>query len=127
MTPRRDNDSRRYSLADVVVVILLLGVGLYSPYLLPKPIPATSLQVRTPEGVKSISLVRDQVLEVDGKDGPTIIEIDSGRTRIVRSTCPDNHRHQVEGWIAQGGAALACVPNQVVLDLSGNGFDSVMR
>ncbi len=119
--------SRRYSFADVVVVISLLAIGIYSPFLLPKATDATSLVVRTPDGAQSLSMLRDQVVEVEGKSGLTVIEVESGKARILRSSCPNNHRHEIEGWISQAGAALACVPNQIVLDLSGDGFDSVMR
>ena len=119
--------NRRYSFADVVVVISLLAIGIYSPFLLPKTTDATSLVVRTPDGTQSLSMLRDQVVEVEGKSGLTVIEVESGKARILRSSCPNNYRHEIEGWISQAGAALACVPNQIVLDLSGDGFDSVMR
>lgn len=66
----------------------------------------------------SLDLSRDAVHEADGPLGVTRIEVRAGRVRVLSSPCPrQSCRHG--GWIDAPGAALVCLPNQVVVRLPG--------
>lgn len=55
-------------------------------------------------------------INVPGKLGETIVEIDMDRVRIVSSPCPDKDcEHQ--GWIKRQGQIIVCLPNRVVITI----------
>ena len=64
------------------------------------------------------SLKKDQLLSVKGPLGVTKIEIKDGRARITESPCL--HKVCVKmGWIRNAGKIAVCVPNQVVVRITG--------
>ena len=61
---------------------------------------------------------------------PTVIEVSEGGARVVSATCP--HRVcMAMGTIDRQGEVVACVPNKVLLRISGNredqGYDLLSR
>lgn len=67
-------------------------------------------------------------IEVRGPLGPSVIAVEPGRARVLSSPC----RHQVcvhRGWLTRSGDLAACVPNHLVVRLSGGvgAFDGVSR
>jgi len=68
--------------------------------------------------VETFDLERDRVSEIKGPLGVTKIEVRGGRVRVLFSPCPQQAcRHG--GWIGTAGEMLVCLPNEVVIRLSG--------
>ncbi|MGQ9631166.1 MAG: NusG domain II-containing protein [bacterium] len=65
-----------------------------------------------------ISLLRDGVITVEGALGDMKIEIKGGRARVIESNCPDKICIK-QGWIANRGETIICVPNRVVIKVLG--------
>lgn len=69
------------------------------------------------EVVKKISLQEDRPLQritIEGKKGPSIIEIKGRKVRMLEAFCPDKLCVK-QGWISNPGQSIVCVPNEIVL------------
>ncbi len=74
--------------------------------------------VHSPSGTTRLPVERDAVYEFAGPLGTTLVEVRDGRARILDSPCPHPCRHG--GWVSRPGQAAACVPNRVVLQVTGS-------
>lgn len=74
--------------------------------------------IQTPDEKHQYSLQHDQDIYMDGRLGESHIQIKSGRVRFIESPCPNKIciRH---GWLKRQGAVSACVPNQVMINITG--------
>lgn len=71
--------------------------------------------------VKRVALGEGQkkrTFEVDGVDGHSVFEVEDGRIRMVSSACRDKLCVGV-GPIDSGGRAIVCLPNRVVIRVTG--------
>ena len=71
--------------------------------------------------VLSITLGRGQPrrsFEIDGWQGPSVIEVEDGRVRMVSSHCRDKLCVGM-GWMDSGGRSIVCLPNRVVIRITG--------
>lgn len=76
-----------------------------------------------------LPLCGDRTVTVEGPQGKSIVEIRGKMVRISDSPCP-NKLCVRQGWTASG--AIVCVPNRVVVTISGyvndhGGIDAVTR
>lgn len=53
---------------------------------------------------------------VKGPLGTTVVQIKSGKVRVISSPCPQ-HICMAEGWINRPGEIIVCAPNRVVVKL----------
>ncbi len=65
-----------------------------------------------------LPLQEDREIQVTGPLGLTKIQIKNQKVRIVASACP-NKTCVKSGWISSAHHLLVCVPNQVVINISG--------
>ena len=74
----------------------------------------------------SFDLYQDQSIEVLGKLGASLLQIEDGKIRFVSSPCP-NKICIHHGWAHRGGEFLACVPNEVSVRILGpdSRFDTI--
>jgi hypothetical protein len=96
-----------------VVGLALLGMGR------PDGQAGRSVVIETLRGeTRVLDLSRARTVEVQGVLGTTTIAIEDGEVRIVDSPCP--HKLCVKkGPISRVGDFVACIPNGVVLAVSG--------
>ncbi|MES0874024.1 NusG domain II-containing protein [Sinimarinibacterium thermocellulolyticum] len=105
---------------DVLAIALasaLVG-ALYAHFWQPA-VAATHVELRV-GGVDAgrYALNEAREIRVDGRLGPSVLKIEDGRVRFLRSPC----RNQVcvhSGWLQRGGDAAACLPNRVSISLVG--------
>ncbi|MDQ3796482.1 MAG: NusG domain II-containing protein [Pseudomonadota bacterium] len=64
-------------------------------------------------------LSRDRRIAVHGRLGDSVIEIRSGRARFIASPCSGKVCIHA-GWINRAGATTACVPNGVIVSVTGD-------
>lgn len=77
--------------------------------------------------IQTLSLSKDQALTVSGPLGETVIEVQQGRVRVVRSPGPQQICVR-QGWMQKPGETLICLPNRVTIEIPGNsGIDGVTR
>ncbi len=68
-----------------------------------------------------------RTLRIAGRRGASIIEIAHGAVHFAASPCPGKFCIR-SGWLHDSGAAAACLPNRVSLEILGHGqprFDSI--
>jgi hypothetical protein len=76
--------------------------------------------------VQRVALAEDAALEVRGRLGPSLLEVRGGRVRFVDSPCVARYCVHA-GWLSRTGQVAACLPNGVVLEVTGGEreFDAV--
>ncbi len=74
--------------------------------------------------VGNFSLGEDRLISVDGKLGTTRVAISEKGVRVLDSPCP--YKLCVKsGAIDRSGETLVCLPNRVVVRITGNGQEAV--
>ncbi|MBK7686400.1 MAG: NusG domain II-containing protein [Rhodocyclaceae bacterium] len=80
------------------------------------------------ELIAEIALTAPRRVEVVGPIGTSVIEIASGRARVLADPGPRQYCVQ-QGWLTRANAVAICAPNQVSLQLAGpsnsNRHDSI--
>ncbi|MGB1560954.1 MAG: NusG domain II-containing protein [Sinimarinibacterium flocculans] len=115
------------SRGDVLAIVLAAAcVGLLYAHLWQPAVTATHVELRVggkPSGRYALADSRD--VAVEGRLGTSVLRIEDGRVRFLRSPC----RNQVcvhSGWLHRGGDAAACLPNRVSVGLvGGDALDGV--
>jgi len=110
---------------DVVLVVFILAAAAASMFLVSRATAHEkgSLAVVEVNGreVRRITLGSDQsarTITVEGWNGPSTLEVKEGRVRMVKSACRDKLCVGV-GWIDSGGRSIVCLPNRVVIKVTG--------
>ncbi|MGD8207054.1 MAG: NusG domain II-containing protein [Thiohalocapsa sp.] len=76
------------------------------------------VEIQGADGVERHNLWEARDLEVAGRQGATRVRIDPGRVRVTDSPCTDRVCMQA-GWLDEVGDTTACLPNGVVVTISG--------
>lgn len=79
------------------------------------------------EIVERVALDRDRPVRVEGPQGTAGLRVRDGAIRFVHSPCTGK-RCLRRGWLSQAGEAAACVPNRVLVQVTGSsnkGWDAV--
>lgn len=73
-----------------------------------------------------VPLSRDQRIEVPGALGTSVITIEKRRARVSSDPSPRQYCVR-QGWLQQAGEIALCLPNQVSIELAGDGkrYDSL--
>ncbi|MGC2048094.1 MAG: NusG domain II-containing protein [Gallionella sp.] len=66
-----------------------------------------------------VPLSRDQMIEVPGPLGISIINIKQRKARIASDPSPRQYCVR-QGWLQQAGEIALCLPNQVSIELAGS-------
>lgn len=113
-SPRKSHKS---TLADGLLLLLLIGLSLYSFVFIKEALPQGSTALIEAGGrpVYSLPLDRERSVAVDGPLGKTFIEIKDGRVRVADSPCRNKLcKHQ--DWTSRG--AVVCLPNRVIITIT---------
>ena len=65
-----------------------------------------------------------ETIAFEGRTGEVTIEIDGDRMRFVSSQCPDQTCERT-GWISRVGQSAVCLPNRVMIKITGSNPDGV--
>ncbi|MFP4014497.1 MAG: NusG domain II-containing protein [Chitinispirillaceae bacterium] len=113
-----DNTStlRSFGIADVVIIIALLG-GIFTILPMVKAtIPDSVAVFKQNTMIAQYPLDTDLIFSVKGNRGPVEIEIRDRKVRIIHVNCP----HQIckrSGSISRPFEQLVCAPNHVLLEI----------
>jgi hypothetical protein len=69
-------------------------------------------------------LNQDKEIIVNGKLGEAKVIIRDGRVRILNSPCPLKICEK-KGWISKKGDFIICIPNRIVIKITGKEYDAV--
>ena len=107
------------TLADRIIISIALAllVWLYIHYWVSDPQPADyALILVANHAPIRVDLQRDQQVPVQGRLGQSIIEVSKGHIRFASSPCR-NKQCIHAGWLTASGELVACLPNQVSIEL----------
>ena len=125
-------DRRRPTLWDGVVALVVVALAALLVFLL-RPAGGSNLTaVITLDGVQVAQYQLDQLdqpitLTVDEGTYPLTIRAEQGRICIEHSDCPSQDCVRT-GWISKPGQQIICLPDKLVISLSGSGsqeFDAI--
>ncbi len=68
---------------------------------------------------REVSLSRDQQIEVPGRLGTSVINIQQRKARIASDPSPRQYCVR-QGWLQHAGEIALCLPNQVSVELVGS-------
>lgn len=114
--------------ADLLVILACLAsiAGLFA-WLWAPGASGEWVEIQGADGVARHSLWETRDLEVAGRQGTTRVRIDLGRVRVTDSPCTDRICIRA-GWLDEVGDTTACLPNGVVVTISGRAgtrFDAI--
>lgn len=62
-------------------------------------------------------------LDVPGARYPITVEAENGRVRVSHSECPSQDCVHT-GWVSRSGGQIICLPNRLVVTVTGGGADA---
>jgi len=107
-------------------ILIVLAVVALSVFLIAQSVigagGGTDLEIRVTANGEEV-LVRPlgedyEELTVRGFEGDSYLEISGGRVRMIDSACPDKLCVK-SGWISRPGESIVCLPNRVVIEITG--------
>lgn len=106
-------------LAGLALFLVLIAFGLVSG-----GSPGSRVEIRSGGRVVFVAPLNEpRRVELSGPLGISVLQIEEGAVRVISSPC----RHQVcvkMGAIRHGGEVLACVPNRLVVRVTGTGEET---
>ena len=75
--------------------------------------------IQTADEKYRYSLQQDHDIHIHGQLGESYIQIRDGGVRFVESACPGKICIR-QGWLKRQGASSACVPNQIIINITGS-------
>lgn len=119
--------SRMLTIADIILIgTMLILLGQLFTHTFSHDKAQTAIITDHLGQHRQIDILRDQTMVVNGAIGESTLQITDGRLRFTRSPCT-NKLCIYNGWIKHGGETVACLPNQLSVQLAStdNGFDAI--
>jgi len=117
----------RPRLADGILLVILIALTAFSPRFLPAGLIGELVIVRTPDSVTEIFLDTDGRYPVTGPLGTALLVVEKGRAHLENAPCPLKIC-QAMGSINRSGQVIVCLPNSIVVKVSGpEEVDAVSR
>lgn len=112
---------------DKTLICLLVVVNLASLFLLTRIGKSKQVIIQVDQKVVGIYDLHDihaaaRTVMVQGPLGSSQVEIREGKVRMIFSPCP-NHTCRKAGWISSQGQVICCLPNKVLIRISGDEND----
>jgi hypothetical protein len=116
--------------ADRLLIVVLAVVALLAwPLAASAGSAGARVEITGPDGFTGVSLADEASLVVAGSSGEVLVEVSGDHVRVAEADCPDQVCVRT-GAVAAAGSVIACVPNGVVVRVTGgesDGFDARIR
>ncbi len=113
---------RYFKKSDIIIILLIISAAIGFLLWQRAMPPAATATISIDSAVKrtiDLSTAKDEIFKIDGYDNITF-EIKNGAIRILESDCHDRICIRA-GFISKKGQSAVCLPNRVVVELSGEG------
>ena len=108
--------------ADIVLAIVLLILGLGSPFLLRSDADGESRVILTMDGeeIGDYALSEDRTVSVTGESGEllNLVVIENGTVRVEEASCKGQDCVRM-GAISKEGEVIACLPHKLLITVTG--------
>jgi len=110
----------KIKISDIIIIFLVTGLTLFSAYsVYMKPRGISQVLIRGQDSEWAFPADAKETITVKGILGNTIIRIENGRSWVESSPC-ENQTCVASGCLTKQGQWAACLPNNVLLMISGN-------
>jgi len=110
---------QRTTALDRVIIVVMLALCGFLAVIVGMKKPGKTLYVNQGERVTyKAEMMTDQRVDLPGPLGVTVLEIKDGQARILSSPCPFKVCIGM-GAIRHAGEIIACVPNRLLIEISG--------
>ncbi len=108
----------------LIGTILVLALGAYLVFWLPAQTDSPLWAEISVDGqavwkANLTDLTGQDLLDIDGPLGTSVVEVKPGAIRMNYSPCPDHYCMET-GWINRPGRLIVCVPNRIVVKIYPN-------
>lgn len=113
----------KIKIGDVVVIIsflLIIAVSFFFVSSFSKSSENNLAYIKVKDSEYVYPLDKDAVLEFQGEKGKSVLEIKNGTIRFLESTCYDSTCIKMGEAGENKAKYLACLPNMVIVTISGN-------
>ena len=110
--------SRKLTLCDVLIVVLILLAAVFSAYFLFSRDAGASCTVSFGQESATFSLADDRVIPVRSNGYALTVVIEKGTVSVTESDCPDGICLN-SGAVSRKGQAIVCVPAGVIVRIDG--------
>ncbi len=118
---RKSSRFRPLKIGDVIVIGILICII----FLVPRNRGEKIKIFVDGKVIRVYSLNMDTTITIQGYKGPSVIQIQKGKVRMLDSTCPLKLCVKM-GWISNAGASIVCVPNRVTILIKGKAYWDVI-
>jgi len=116
--------SNKPKILDYLILLCAIGLIIFLSKSLTGGSGATYLDIQN-NGIDYLyPLATERVITLDGKIGPSTIEIKDGKAAFIESSCANKICIKM-GWISKPGQFAACLPNGILITIKGNNTSEV--
>lgn len=110
----------------LIIIVLIIIAILFGFYFITKKEAKTAYVYYESNLVKTIDLSINNKYIVNGFNGEVEIEVKDNQIRVIRETSP-YHLCSKQGFISNSNQSIICLPNKIVIEISGEEIDTVVR
>ena len=111
-------NKKLFSLADTIILLLIVAISLAGVLLLPKKAGEVADVYVSGKLYASLPLNRDTELTVTTEKGTNVVTVSDGKVFISRADCKGQDC-VAAGKISKKGSAIACLPHEVKIVVRG--------
>lgn len=124
MALKQDTSFYQVSRFDIFIIVLILSFSIFFLFWFADKRRQESTQPKTALIYQKDRLLEEIKLEEDRElnllNGRMQMEVSKKRIRVLNSDCPQ-HICVNMGWIQYSGQTIACVPNEVLIEIKSTG------
>ena len=107
----------------VLLIVSIIGVVVFK--LIGKS-GGSALVYHDGELIKTINLSIDNKYVVNGDNGDVVIVVSGGKIKVDEENSP-LHLCSKQGYISNTYESIVCLPNKIVINISGDELDAVVK
>ena len=114
--------------SDIKLVLILLVVSVIGivVFRLVGKSGGSALVYHDGELIKTIDLSIDNKYVVNGDNGDVVIVVSGGKIKVDEENSP-LHLCSKQGYISNTYESIVCLPNKIVINISGDDLDAVVK
>lgn len=109
----------------VIVLLIVSIIGVFAFKLIGKS-GGNALVYHDGELIKTIDLSIDNRYVVNGDNGDVVIVVSGGKIKVDEENSP-LHLCSKQGYISNTYESIVCLPNKIVINISGDELDAVVK
>lgn len=109
---------------DILLMLSFLAAAgaVWLLFLMPGKAGSTAVITQNGSEIMTVSLLRDDEFRIESGNGYNVVSVKDGKIEVAEASCPDkvcrNHRP-----VSSPGETIVCVPNGLVITVSGDGME----